>query len=96
MLADRLLMDLFEETKRLIGEKEYAVHAVAGALLERGELIGPELDEIFKWADEANPDQAGPFERSAIELPRPFEREGRAPVTRTEVAQPIAAHRHEE
>jgi len=33
-LADRLLDDLFEETKRLMREKEYAVHAIAGALLQ--------------------------------------------------------------
>src|ERR1700716_2125076 len=36
-LADRLLDNLFEETKRLVREKEYAVHAVAGALAQKGE-----------------------------------------------------------
>src|SRR5712692_3494850 len=62
-LADRLLDDLFEETKRLIREKEYAVHAVAGALMQKGELIGPELEEIFEAADLSNPEMAKPFER---------------------------------
>src|SRR5947209_757028 len=48
-LADRLLELLYEETKRLMREKEYAIHAVANALLEKGELIGPEPDEIFAY-----------------------------------------------
>jgi cell division protease FtsH len=69
-LADRLLEDLYEETKRLMREKEYAIHAVANALLQKGELIGPELDEIFAFADEANPEKARPFERKPIVLPK--------------------------
>jgi cell division protease FtsH len=69
-LADRLLEVLFEETKRLMREKEYAVHAVANALLQKGELIGPELDEIFAYADEANPEKAKPFERKPVTLPK--------------------------
>jgi cell division protease FtsH len=69
-LADRLLEDLYEETKRLMREKEYAVHAVASALLQKGELIGPELDEIFAFADEANPEKARPFERKPVVLPK--------------------------
>jgi hypothetical protein len=74
-LADALLDALYEETKRLMREKEYAVHALAQALIQRGELIGPELDEIFLYADEANPDKAGPFVRKPIELPKLFEEE---------------------
>ena len=70
MLADRLLEVLFEETKRLMREKEYAIHAVASALLQKGELIGPELDEIFAYADEANPEKAKPFERKPVTLPK--------------------------
>ena len=44
-MADSLLQNLMEETKRLVREKEYAIHAVAAALLEHGELIGQELEE---------------------------------------------------
>jgi hypothetical protein len=50
-------------------EKEYAIHAVAGALIQRLELIGPELEEIFKYADEANPEKAAPFVRRPVVLP---------------------------
>ena len=69
VLADKMLSDLFEETKRLIREKEYAVHAVAAALMERKELIGSELDEVFAFADEAHPDKAAPFVRKQLVLP---------------------------
>ncbi|HKC91384.1 MAG TPA: ATPase, partial [Candidatus Limnocylindria bacterium] len=68
-LADRMLQELYEETKRLIHEKEYAVHAVAAALIERQELIGSELDEIFSYADEAHPEKATPFIRKPLVLP---------------------------
>ena len=74
-LADALLDHLYAETKRLMREKEYAVHAVAQALIQRGELIGPELDEIFLYADDANPDKAGAFVRKPVELPKLFEEE---------------------
>ncbi len=69
-LADKLLEALYEETKRLIREKEYAIHAIAGALLQRGELIGPELDEIFEAADLSNPESAKPFVRRPVTLPK--------------------------
>ncbi len=69
-LADKLLEALYEETKRLMREKEYAVHAIAGALLQKGELIGPELDEIFDFADASNPEAAKPFVRKAVTLPK--------------------------
>ncbi|HEU5288422.1 MAG TPA: AAA family ATPase [Candidatus Limnocylindria bacterium] len=69
-LADKLLEALYEETKRLIREKEYAVHAIAGALLQKGELIGPELDEIFDAADLSNPEAAKPFVRKPVTLPK--------------------------
>ena len=83
LLADRLLDDLFEETKRLIIEKEYAVHALASALLQKKELIGPELDEVFTYADEANPEKAVPFIRKPVKLPKMAElaeRNGHMPV----------------
>jgi cell division protease FtsH len=72
-MADELLQLLMDETRRLIREKEYAVHAVAAALLEHGELIGPELEAVFDAADAANPKEAEPFERQLLALPRPFE-----------------------
>jgi cell division protease FtsH len=78
--ADRLLEHLFEETKRLVREKDHAVHAVANALLQRGELIGPELDEIFAFADDAHPEKATPFQRRPVILPKPdFRDRGREP-----------------
>ena len=69
-LADRLLEQLYDETKRLMREKEYAIHAVAGELIRRGELIGPELDEIFAGADLSNAEAAKPFVRRPVVLPR--------------------------
>ena len=72
-LADKLLEALYEDTKRLMREKEYAVHAVANALLQKGELIGPELEEIFVYADEANPEKAQAFARKSVELPKLFD-----------------------
>ena len=69
VLVDKMLQELYEETKRLIKEKEYAVHAVANSLIERQELIGSELDEIFRYADEAHPEKAAPFVRKPLVLP---------------------------
>ena len=87
-LADRLLDDLFEETKRLVREKEYAVHAVAGALAQKGELIGPELEEIFEAADLSNPEMAKAFQRKPVALPKWSEDWGEKSP---EVAQAIVA-----
>jgi cell division protease FtsH len=69
VLVDNMLGQLYEETKRVIQEKEYAVHAVAASLIEREELIGTELDEIFRYADEAHPEKATPFVRKPLILP---------------------------
>jgi hypothetical protein len=70
-----------EETKRLVREKAYAVHAVAAALMEHGELIGTELEAVFARADAANVLAARPFERKLFTLPRLFEdRSGAAAV----------------
>ena len=66
------------ETKRLMQEKEYAVHAVAQALMEKGELFGEELDEVFEAADAANPDLATPFQRRLLTLPRLFQEPAQA------------------
>jgi cell division protease FtsH len=72
-MADSLLDLLMAETKRLIQEKEYAVHAVANALMERGELIGAELEAVFEAADAANPEHAAPFQRRLVTLPKLFQ-----------------------
>jgi hypothetical protein len=47
-MADALLDLLMEETKRLIREKEYVVHAVAAALMEKGE--GDPLESTCRHA----------------------------------------------
>jgi cell division protease FtsH len=72
-MADSLLDMLMAETKRLMQEKEYAVHALAQALLDQGELIGEELEAVFRKADAENPDKAQPFQRRLIALPRVFQ-----------------------
>jgi cell division protease FtsH len=72
-IADSLLETLMAETKRLLHEKEAAVHAVANALIERRELIGPELDEVFAEVEAAHPEMARRFERKLITLPRLFQ-----------------------
>ena len=69
IMVDNMLQQLFAETKRLMSEKEFAVHAVANSLMEREELIGAELDEIFKYAEEAHPEKAAPFVRKPLVLP---------------------------
>ena len=90
-LADRLLDELFEETKRLMREKEYAVHAVAGALMQKGELIGPELDEIFDAADLSNPEAAKPFQRRPLVLPKMNEEWGEKAASDAPIAIAAAA-----
>src|SRR4029079_8955120 len=47
MGANELLDQLYEETTRLLHEKEPALHYLAKALIERDELIGPELEAVF-------------------------------------------------
>jgi cell division protease FtsH len=90
-LADKLLEGLFEETKRLIREKEYAVHAIAGQLLQRGELIGPELDEIFEAADLSNPEMAKEFVRRPVNLPKMSDLMKKEELPPEVVAVPVAA-----
>ena len=67
-IADKMLDDLFQETKRLVREKAPAVHAVANALLEKQELIGEELDEIYTMVEEAHPEITTAFERKPLEF----------------------------
>jgi cell division protease FtsH len=71
-MADSLLATLMEETKRLVKEKEFAVHAVATALMERGELIGSELEVVYAEAEEKSKGLGEPFERKLFALPRMF------------------------
>ena len=72
-VADRMLDQLYAETRRLIREKSHAVHAVANALLERDELIGEELDEIYVMVEEAHPEIKSIFKRTPLDLPKPFQ-----------------------
>src|SRR5438128_2984083 len=90
-LADKLLEGLYEETKRLIHEKEYAVHAIAGQLLQRGELIGPELDEIFEAGDLSNPEMAKEFVRRPVNLPKMSDLMKKEELPPEVVAVPVAA-----
>ena len=45
--AHEMLDELYAETERLLREKESAIHHLANALIERDELIGDELEEVF-------------------------------------------------
>ena len=66
--AHELLDQLYEETERLLREKEPAVHTLAKALLDRDELIGEELDEVFDAVEAAHPELLRPFERKLIQF----------------------------
>ena len=76
-VADNLLDQLYAETRRLVREKAHAVHAVANGLLEHGELIGEELDQIYAMVEEAHPEMTEPFVRKPIELTKPFDEKWR-------------------
>lgn len=80
-LADKMLDELYEDTKRLVRDKAEAVHAVANGLLDKGELIGEELDEIYAMAEEAHPELKILFVRKPIELPKPFDERWRKTET---------------
>ncbi len=72
-VADKMLDQLYAETRRLVRDKGPVVHAVANALLEKQELIGEELDEIYAAVEEAHPECRTPFVRRPLDLPKPFE-----------------------
>jgi cell division protease FtsH len=93
-IADRLLDLLYEDTRRLVRDKEQAVHAVANALLERQELIGEELAEVHALAEEAYPDLKRPFERKPVELPKPFDERWKKTET-VPLLEEVAAAAHE-
>ena len=54
------------ETERLLREKEPAIHHLAKALIERDELIGDELEEVFAEVEAAHPKLLDKFERRVI------------------------------
>jgi cell division protease FtsH len=64
--AHEMLDDLYAETERLLREKEPAVHHLARALIERDELIGDELEEVFQQVEAAYPNLKHKFERKII------------------------------
>lgn len=76
MGAHELLDQLYEETERLLREKEPAVHFLARVLIERGELIGDDLEQVFVEVETAYPYLRRPFERKLITF-RPFGRDRR-------------------
>jgi cell division protease FtsH len=66
--AHELLDQLYEETERLLREKEPAIHSLAKALIERDELIGDELEEVFAEVEAAHPKVLEPFERRILQF----------------------------
>ena len=74
--AHELLDQLYEETDRLLHEKEPAIHYLARALIEHGELIGEELEAVFIEIETTYPYLRRPFERKVLQF-RPFGRDMR-------------------
>jgi ATP-dependent Zn protease len=66
--ANELLDQLYAETERLVLQKMTAVHYVARALIERDELIGDELEQVFLEAEEVDPTLTRPFERKLLQF----------------------------
>ena len=66
--AHELLDQLYDETERLLREKEAALHALSQALVERMELIGEELEEVFDEVEAAHPELKETFERRIIQF----------------------------
>jgi cell division protease FtsH len=64
--AHELLDQLYEETVRLLQEKEPALHHLAKALIERDEIIGEDLEQVFVDIEERVPSLLEPFERRII------------------------------
>jgi cell division protease FtsH len=64
--AHEMLDDLYAETERLLREKEPAIHHLAKALIERDELIGDELEDVFAEVERAHPELLEQFERKII------------------------------
>jgi len=89
--ANELLDQLYEETERLLREKEPALHYLAKALIERDELIGEELEAIFAEIESTYPYLRRPFQRKIVQF-KPFASPDRA---RTEPWQAPAAEGEE-
>ena len=66
--AHEMLDELYEETERLLREKEPALHHLAKALIERDELIGDELEAVFAEVEAANPELLDTFQRKIIQF----------------------------
>jgi cell division protease FtsH len=66
--AHELLDQLYEETDRLLHEKEAAIHHLANALIERDELIGDQLEEVFAEVEAAHPELLVKFERKLLQF----------------------------
>jgi hypothetical protein len=66
--AHELLDQLYEETERLLREKEPAIHSLAKALIERDELIGDELEVVFAEVEAAHPELLEKFERRILQF----------------------------
>ncbi len=64
--AHEMLDDLYEETERLLREKEPAIHHLAKTLIERDELIGDDLEAVFVEVEAAYPRLRDKFERKII------------------------------
>ncbi len=77
--ANELLDQLYAETERLVLQKMTAIHYVARALIERDELIGDELEQVFLEAEAVDPTLTQPFERKVLQfrqfMPTPPARE---------------------
>jgi cell division protease FtsH len=78
--ANELLDQLYAETERLLLQKMTAVHYVARALIERDELIGDELEDVFREAEAADPMLSRPFERKLIQFRSFMPRQAAAPT----------------
>jgi hypothetical protein len=78
--SHELLDQLYEETDRLLHEKEPAIHYLARALIEHGELIGEELEAVFTEIETMYPYLRRPFERKVLVF-RPFGRDMRPEET---------------
>ncbi len=55
-IVDRLLNDAKHETKRLISDHRYLVEALRDALCEREELIGDDILDVLRAAEQSNLD----------------------------------------
>jgi cell division protease FtsH len=99
--AHELLDQLYAETERLILQKMTAVHYIARALIERDELIGTELEEVFAEAEAADPTLSRSFERKIVQFrqfapkPQPPQLNEWEPAAAAAASTPAAANEPE-